>query len=214
MTATAAVPEKVDIDRTLRVKIIDACGMTCTFCHNEGTPVLADNRSRTQGTFVPFGRTGRVSIYTATNGAAFLPAPVLPDDDFRYALVALRAALQLDELHLTGGEPTLHTGLPELIALARQAGFQVRMTSNGEHGADHMQPCAEAGLERVNFSIFGTTPEELAAVQHERYRDPRRAARKLDALKASIAAALAAGIGVNANVVVPDRSHIARVHRL
>ena len=30
-------------DRTLRVKIIDACGMTCTFCHNEGTPVVSDN---------------------------------------------------------------------------------------------------------------------------------------------------------------------------
>ena len=35
----AAIPVHVDKDTTLRVKIIDACGLTCTFCHNEGTPV-------------------------------------------------------------------------------------------------------------------------------------------------------------------------------
>jgi hypothetical protein len=51
-------------------------------------------------------------------------------------------------------------------------------------------------------------------VQHERYRDPTRARRKLGALEASIRAAVSAGIGVNANIVVPDTSHIGRVHRL
>ena len=40
------LPVHVQHDRTLRVKIIDACGMTCTFCHNEGTPVAADNLGR------------------------------------------------------------------------------------------------------------------------------------------------------------------------
>ncbi|SFK53219.1 radical SAM protein [Amycolatopsis sacchari] len=214
MTATAALPVHVDRDRTLRVKIIDACGMTCTFCHNEGTPVTADNLGREAGSFAGSGRTGRVSIYTATNGASFLPAPVLPDTDFHDALVALRQALDVTELHLTGGEPTLHTGLPRLVALARDAGYSVRMTSNGERGAEQMDRCAKAGLERINFSVFGTTPDELAAVQHERYRHPGRATRKLDALKSSIEAAIAAGIGVNANLVVPDHGHIARVHRL
>jgi len=29
-----AVPTFVHRDRTLRVKVIDGCGMTCTFCHN------------------------------------------------------------------------------------------------------------------------------------------------------------------------------------
>jgi GTP 3',8-cyclase len=77
-----------------------------------------------------------------------------------------------------------------------------------------MQRCAEAGLERVNFSIFGTTPEELAAVQHDRYRNTKKAARKIDALKASVAATLSAGIGANANIVVPDHGHIECVHRL
>jgi cyclic pyranopterin phosphate synthase len=214
MSVPAAIPTYVTTDHTLRVKIIDACGMTCTFCHNEGTPVAVDNRNNTAGTFVPFGRSGRVSIYTGTNGVTFLPAPVLPDDGYVQALTALRDSLDVHELHLTGGEPTLHPGLPKLVALARSAGFRVCMTSNGERGADQMPACAEAGLDRVNFSIFGTTPAELAAVQHARYGNPVRAARKLDALKASVDAAVAHGVKASANVVVPDHRHIPRVHRL
>lgn len=214
MTVPGTVPVHVGIDRTLRVKIIDACGMTCTFCHNEGTPVAVDNLRNNPGGFAAAGRSARVSIYTPTNGAQFLPAPVVPDDEFRGALVALRDALDLDELHLTGGEPTLHPGLPKLVAIGREAGFQVRMTSNGERGAEQMAACAAAGLDKVNFSIFGTTPEELAAVQHARYSDPVRAARKLAALEAAIQVAVRHGVQANANIVVPGFSHIERVDRL
>jgi GTP 3',8-cyclase len=70
---------------------------------------------------VPFGRTGRVSIYAATNDARFLPAPVLPDQDYQRASTSFRDALGVDELRLTGGEPTRHAGLPELVPLTRQA---------------------------------------------------------------------------------------------
>jgi cyclic pyranopterin phosphate synthase len=88
------------------------------------------------------------------------------------------------------------------------------MTSNGENGARQMRACAEAGLEKVNFSVFGTTPGELAAVQHAKYANLGRATRKLRALKESIEAALANGVQANANIVVPDHSHISRVHNL
>jgi cyclic pyranopterin phosphate synthase len=209
-----ALPTHIDIDRTLRVKIIDACGMTCTFCHNEGTPVTADNLGTAPGNFVPAGRTGRVSIYTPSNGIRFLPAPVYPNNEFLGALTALRDALDIRELHLTGGEPTLHPGLPELIALASRTRLRVRVTSNGEHGAQQMEACARAGLEKINFSVFGMTPAELAAVQNVRSREPARAAAKLDALKASIDAAVANGVPASVNIVVPDHSHIQRVHRL
>jgi cyclic pyranopterin phosphate synthase len=46
-----------------------------------------------------------VSIYLGTNGARFLPATVLPNDEFASAATRLRDALGLEELHLTGGEP-------------------------------------------------------------------------------------------------------------
>src|ERR1022692_858011 len=38
--ATSAIPAFIDTDRTLRVKVIDACGLTCTSCHNEPAPAL------------------------------------------------------------------------------------------------------------------------------------------------------------------------------
>lgn len=212
--ADNALPIYLERDTTLRAKVIDACGMTCAFCHNEGTPVAADNRGRTQKSFVDTGSSGRRSIYIPINGASFLPATMFPDEDFTSSLTALRDALGLTELHLTGGEPSLHPRLPRLISMARQCGFRVCMTSNGEHGARVLPACAEAGLDRVNFSIFGTIPEELAQVQHTRFRDPDLAGNKISALKASIAACVEHGIKASANIVVLDRSHIPRVHRL
>src|SRR5690606_32957193 len=37
------IPVHVEKDKTARVKIHDPCGLTCNFCHNEGTPVVVDN---------------------------------------------------------------------------------------------------------------------------------------------------------------------------
>ncbi|MFI0860373.1 radical SAM protein [Streptomyces smyrnaeus] len=210
----STVPVVVTTDRTLRVKVIDSCGMTCTFCHNEGTPVSADNRTHQIGAFIPDGPSGRVSIYAATNGSRFLSAPVFPDEAFRHALTQLREALDFNEVHLTGGEPTLHPRLPQLIATAKECGYEVSVTSNGENGHRVLANCARAGLDHVNFSIFGTTPEELAQVQHARYRKPVLAQRKIDALNESIQLAMNVGIGTRANVVLPNRSHVPRVHRL
>ncbi len=196
------------------MKIIDSCGMTCTFCHNEGTPVAADN-SRSSGRFVPQGASGRVSIYVATNGARFVPAAVVPDLEFVTALASLCHALELEEVHLTGGEPTLHPHLADIVRVAASAGLRVGITSNGERGAAVLEDCARAGLDRVNFSVFGTTPQELAQVQkNSRFSNVRRAERKIAALKESIAAAERTGLRASANIVVPDAGHAPRVRRL
>ncbi|MEU8351231.1 radical SAM protein [Streptomyces sp. NPDC048845] len=211
----STVPVTVTSDRTLRVKVIDSCGMTCTFCHNEGTPVSVDNRTHTAGSsFADTGRSGRSSIYLATNGASFLSAPVFPDEAFREALVLLRQALGFDEVHLTGGEPTLHPRLAEIVATAGAAGYAVSITSNGENGKRVLPGCSSAGLGHINFSIFGTTSEELVQVQHTRYRNRTLAQRKIAALDESIRLAMDVGVGVRANLVLPNRDHVPRVHRL
>lgn len=211
---TNNIPVHVDMDTTLRAKIHDPCGLTCTFCHNEGTPVAADNLRRWPGDLTAAGPSGRVSIYAATNGAAFMPAAIPADPSFGHTLTALRYALDLTEIHLTGGEPTLHPAVARLTKMAVEAGFRVGMTSNGERGDEVLPECAAAGLDRVNFSIFGTTAAELAQVQHLRFRDPERAERKIAALKRSIAVCELYGIKASANIVVPDHSHAPRVHRL
>lgn len=208
------IPIHVEKDATLRAKIHDPCGLTCTFCHNEGTPVLVDNRRRRLADFTGAGSSGRVSIYAETNGAAFLPAAIPGDEEFGRVLAALRDALGLQEVHLTGGEPTLHPAVARLTKISVDAGLVVGMTSNGERGERVLPDCAAAGLDRVNFSIFGTTADELAEVQHVRYRNRALAQRKIDALKGSIATCEAHGIKASANIVVLDHSHARRVHRL
>jgi cyclic pyranopterin phosphate synthase len=208
------LPTHVSLDRTLRVKILDTCGMTCTFCHNEGTPVTADALDQQASGFSKKHGSGRVSIYVPDNGARFLAARMPADDTFTHALTALRKALDFTEVHLTGGEPTLHPHLAALTRLAIHAGYQVGMTSNGEHGAARIPEAARAGLERVNFSVFGTTPDELAAVQHTRFRNPALAARKISALREAIATCAAHDVHTSANIVVLNHNHIPRVHRL
>ncbi|MGW0962995.1 radical SAM protein [Streptomyces gelaticus] len=208
------LPVEVRPDRTLRVKITDACGLACSFCHNEGTPVTADNMHRPADQFTgSSGRSGRVSIYLRTNGADFLPSRIAADADFALALAAVRGALPTSEVHLTVGEPTLHPDLPGLITIARRPGLTVGLTSNGEAGAAVLPAAAAAGLDRINLSVFGTTPEELAAVQGPRRASPKLAERKLAALDATIEAATAHGVKVSANIVIPDRSHVDRVLR-
>ena len=214
MPTRIPLPTHVSPDSTLRVKVGDACGLTCTFCHNEGTPVAQDNHGRNEGDFVTAGPSGRVSIYSATNRVSFVPARMPADASFVDALAALRDALDFTEVHLTGGEPTLHPEVDGLTRLAVGAGFRVGMTSNGENGAAVLPSCAAAGLDRVNFSIFGTTPDELAEVQGVRFRNAGRAARKIAALKRSIQACAESGVKATANIVVPDYRHAERVHRL
>ncbi|WP_019547877.1 radical SAM protein [Streptomyces sulphureus] len=193
-------------DRTVRVKILDNCGLACTFCHNEGTPVTADS--------VTTRPTGRTSIYLATNGADFTPARLEPRPDFALALAAVCGTVETDEVHFTGGEPTLHPRLPDMVRVARQVGLTVGITSNGKNGSAVLPECAKAGLDRVNFSVFGTTAEELASVQGGKYRSARLAQRKIQELGEAIETAAACGLQASANIVVPGPAHIDRVLRL
>ncbi|KNB52878.1 radical SAM protein [Streptomyces caatingaensis] len=210
-----SLPVSVVPDRTVRVKIIDACGLACGFCHNEGTPVAADNKGREPGQYAGTpGKKGRVSIYLQTNGANFLPERIEPDAEFALALAATRGAIETNEVHFTGGEPTLHPRLPDLVAMARRLGLTVGLTSNGENGSAVMEECAKAGLDRVNLSVFGTTAEELAAVQAPRFNSAKLAVKKIAALHATIEAALKSGVKVSANLVVPDATHAPRVLRV
>jgi cyclic pyranopterin phosphate synthase len=172
---------------------------------------VADNLGRTPDAFTSAGRSGRVSIYLGTNGATFAPSTIAPDEDFAQALQTMAASLELQELHLTGGEPTLHPRIAELIVLGRRTGYRVCMTSNGENGARAIAASAAAGLDRVNFSIFGTTPKELAQVQATKYANAKRAQAKIAAMRASIQACVDHGVKASANIVVPDESHVSLV---
>lgn len=197
----------LEVDDTLRIKVLDRCGMTCSFCHNEGTPVM--NQSGFQA--------HRVSIYSSFNAIPFTPGDILQTDEasFSGALTQLHEAGIAKEVHWTGGEPTLARQLPALTNVARLAGYSVKMTSNGQSGERGLAELADAGLTGINFSIFGTTPEELARTQGEIFRDNLKlASLRLGKMDEAMLAATALGIRVKANIVISGENDIDRGMRL
>jgi len=172
--------------------------MACAFCHNEGTPVRQNNSDR-------------VSIFELANGVNFIPGEMSNDDNLRETLIALKNELELDELHLTGGEPTLNKDIEKIIQTANELDLRVKLTTNGETGATGIKKCIDAGISGINFSIFGATPEEYSAIQAGHAKNPKNAEHKLNMLNEAINEAVAhENISVSANVVVPDEEHIER----
>jgi cyclic pyranopterin phosphate synthase len=204
-------PIHVSVDSSLRLKVLDQCGMACVFCHNEGTPVSSDNIGRNSEDFTSAGKSQRVSIYLGDNGADFISGNVQPDVALQDAVRNIDTLVDIHEIHLTGGEPTLHPQLPEIVRQLTDDGHEVKMTSNGERFYAMAAELKEAGLKKVIFSIFGTTPEDLAAVQGGKFNNPKFAKLKLDALERSIVAAHENGIETAANIVMPNLDHAQRI---
>lgn len=203
----AAITPTLEKDDTLRIKVLDRCGMTCFFCHNEGTPVM--NQSGFQA--------HRVSIYSSSNAIPFTQKDILNTDEasFSNALGQLHDSDLAKEVHWTGGEPTLAKQLPTLTNAARQLGYSVKMTSNGQSGERGLSELADAGLTGVNFSIFGTTPDELARTQGDVFRNNLElASRRLGKMDEAMIAATALGIKVKANIVISGEDDIDRGIRL
>lgn len=197
----------IEIDDTIRVKAIDRCGMTCNFCHNEGTPVTNQTGFQKH----------RVSIYAANNGIPFTVGDIEGHDKSTFvdALRTMKDAGVADELHWTGGEPTLSKQLPDLTEAAVEVGYRVKMTSNGQSGERGLEALASAGLGGVNFSVFGTTPEELAQTQAPVFTNNLRlASLRLNKMHEAMAAAVGLDLSVKANVVISGESDIDRGLRL
>jgi cyclic pyranopterin phosphate synthase len=87
------------------------------------------------------------------------------DEIERLARVAVE--LGIEEVRLTGGEPTLRPDLPELVARLSQLPLRsLSLTTNGFLLSKLAGPLAEAGLKRINVS--------LDTLQHDRFHQVAR----------------------------------------
>lgn len=67
---------------------------------------------------------------------------------------------KVPSVSFTGGEPTLHKELPELVAYAKELGMRVNLITNGTRvTAPLAQSLADAGLSSAQVSLEGTTGE-------------------------------------------------------
>lgn len=101
-------------------------------------------------------------VYCMTEDMIFRPSAELMSADEVIRLVNLFARLGTDKIRLTGGEPTVHPDLIDIVRGIRAAGItRISMTTNGLRLADLAKPLIAAGLERVNVSVDTLNPEKF-----------------------------------------------------
>lgn len=104
-------------------------------------------------------------VYCMAEDMVFMPSADLMTTPELLRLVNIFARLGIDKVRLTGGEPSIHPDLLEIVGGIRAAGInRISMTTNGLRLAELAKPLKEAGLERVNVSVDTLDPERFHRV--------------------------------------------------
>jgi len=80
-----------------------------------------------------------------------------------YTVASVAAEMGINKIRLTGGEPLVRAGLPELVRLLAgiEAINEISMTTNGILLSHYAEELKEAGLRRVNISLDTLKPERF-----------------------------------------------------
>lgn len=107
-------------------------------------------------------------VYCMPQNIRFQPTSSLMTDDEIFRLTSLFADLGFKKFRLTGGEPTVRTGILDIVHhLSQLPGVQdVVMTTNGMRSAALAQPLADAGLRRVNISLDAVNAQTFQRMTH------------------------------------------------
>jgi GTP 3',8-cyclase len=116
----------------LRISVTDRCNFRCTYCMPEEV----------------FGRDYR-----------FLPRAELLTYEEIHRLARVFVELGARKLRITGGEPLVRRGLPDLVAMLAGlrapdgAALDLTLTTNGSALRQLARPLADAGLQRITVSL-------------------------------------------------------------
>ena len=113
-----------------------------------------------------------------------------------YDVAAAAAGLGINKIRITGGEPLVRTGLPELVRmLAQLDGMDdISLTTNGTLLAYYAAELKSAGLRRVNVSLDTLKPDKFKQITR---------GSRLDEVQKGIEVARSAGLNpLKINVVV------------
>jgi cyclic pyranopterin phosphate synthase len=83
-----------------------------------------------------------------------------------YTLAKAAAELGINRVRLTGGEPLVRAGLPELVRMIASIDTidDISLTTNGILLAQHASDLKDAGLMRVNISLDSLKPERFKQI--------------------------------------------------
>ncbi len=151
-------------------------------------------------------------VYCMDPGMRFLPAADLLSVDELVRVARVCIGLGVEGVRLTGGEPTLHPGLEEIVAGAARLGVRaLSMTTNGTHCThDNLSRWRDLGLRRITYSMDAADP----AVFAEMTRSNTASSAVIEAVQTAINVGLAP-VKVNAVVIRGRNEHqIAPLARL
>jgi cyclic pyranopterin phosphate synthase len=120
--------------RDLRISVTDRCNFRCSYCMPK--EVFGDDY-------------------------AFLPKQELLTFEEIHRLTKVFAAMGVKKIRLTGGEPLMRRGLPDLVKmiLSVEGIEDIGLTTNGLLLGGHAENLYAAGLRRLNISLDALTPE-------------------------------------------------------
>ena len=104
---------------------------------------------------------------------------VVVNEEFFNCIKTLSSVLDVSRIMITGGEPTLHPQLKEIISNVKAK--EVSLTTNGIklYNVEQWQKFKKAGLKKVAISINDVLPEkflqlEIKNRQRKNYKDHRQ----------------------------------------
>jgi cyclic pyranopterin phosphate synthase len=112
--------------RDLRISVTDRCNFRCTYCMPR-------------------------SVFDADY--KFLPQEAILSFEEIARLAGIFVGLGVKKIRLTGGEPLLRRGLPDLVAMLAPLGADLTLTTNGSTLVKHARALKEAGLNRLTVSL-------------------------------------------------------------
>ena len=112
--------------RDLRISVTDRCNFRCTYCMPRNV----------------FGADYQ-----------FLPQSAILSFEEIARLAGIFVGLGVRKIRLTGGEPLLRKGLPDLVAMLAPLGADLTLTTNGSTLVKHAQALKAAGLDRITVSL-------------------------------------------------------------
>lgn len=140
--------------RDLRISVTDRCNFRCSYCMPK--EVFGDDY-------------------------AFLPKQELLSFEEIHRLTKIFAAMGVKKIRLTGGEPLMRRGLPELVKkiLSVEGIEDIGLTTNGLLLGNQAQALYDAGLRRLNISLDALDPE-LFGKLNGRGVDPSHILKQID----------------------------------
>lgn len=155
--------------RDLRISVTDRCNFRCRYCMP--AEVFGD-------------------------GYHYLPKPEILTLEEIATFARIFCKLGVEKLRLTGGEPLLRRGLPDLVAMlsAIPGEHDIAMTTNGTSLARYAKKLKAAGLHRVTISLDALDPGIFGRMNGTG-ASPERVIEGIDA-------ALEHGLGVKINSVI------------